>query len=71
MLGIMQLLLKNVASTDVNFAVPRRDWANSTVYDMYEHNISSSNLTTSGAATLYQSTFFFRTSDNRIYKVFR
>ena len=63
------IALKNVASTDVNFAVPRRDWANSTVYDMYEHNISSSNLTTSGASTLYQSTFFFRTSDNRIYKV--
>jgi hypothetical protein len=36
---------------------------------MYEHNISSSNLTTSGASTLYQSTFFFRTSDNKIYKV--
>ena len=36
---------------------------------MYEHNISSSNLTTSGASTLYQSTFYFRTSDNRIYKV--
>jgi hypothetical protein len=63
------IALKNVASTDVNYAVPRRDWANSTVYDMYEHNVSSSNLTTSGASTIYQSTFFFRTSDNRIYKV--
>ncbi len=61
--------LKNIASTDVSYAVPRRNWANSTVYDMYEHNISSSNLTTSGASTLYQSTFFFKTSDDRVYKV--
>jgi len=60
---------KRIASTDVSYAVPRRNWANSTVYDMYEHNVSSSNLTTSGASTLYQSTFFFRTSDNRVYMV--
>ena len=60
---------KNIASTDVSYAIPRRDWANSTTYDMYEDNISTSNLTTSGASNLYNSTFFFRTSDNRIYKV--
>ena len=61
--------LKNIASTDTTFALPRRDWANSTKYDMYEHNISSSNTTTSGATNLYDSTFYFRTSDNRVYKV--
>ena len=61
--------LKNIASTDKTFALPRRDWANSTTYDMYEHNISSSNTTTSGATNLYDSTFYFRTSDNRVYKV--
>jgi len=60
---------KNIASTDVSYAIPRRDWADLTTYDMYEDNISSSNLTTSGASNLYNSTFFFRTSDNRIYKV--
>jgi len=60
---------KNISSSDVSYAVPRRDWANSTTFDMYEDNISSSNLTTSGQASLYQSTFFFRTSDNRVYKV--
>ena len=61
--------LKNISSSNIKYAIPRRDWANSTTYDMYEHNISSSNTTTSGASNLYQSTFFFRTSDNRIYKV--
>jgi hypothetical protein len=60
---------KNISSSDVTYAIPRRDWANSTTYDMYEDNISSSNLTASGQASLYQSTFFFRTSDNRVYKV--
>tara|TARA_Y100000310_G_scaffold105457_1_gene103954 strand:- start:137 stop:1645 length:1509 start_codon:yes stop_codon:yes gene_type:complete len=60
---------KNIAAGDVSYAIPRRDWANSTTYDMYEDNISTSNLTTSGASNLYNSTFFFRTSDNRIYKV--
>ena len=36
---------------------------------MYDDTISSSNTTTSGATNLYDSTFFFRTSDNRVYKV--
>ena len=60
---------KNIASGEVSYAIPRRDWANSTTYDMYEHNVSSSNTTTSGASNLYDSTFYFRTSDNRVYKV--
>ncbi len=61
--------LKNIASTDITYAIPRRDWANGTTYDMYESNISSSNATTSGATSIYESTFFFRTADNRVYKV--
>jgi hypothetical protein len=63
------IALKNISSTDVSYALPRRDWANSTTYDMYDDNISSSNAATSGATNLYQSTFFFRTSENRVYKV--
>jgi len=61
--------LKNITSSDISYALPRRDWANNTIYDMYDDNISSSNASTSGATSLYQSTFFFRTSDNRVYKV--
>ena len=60
---------KKIASTNITYALPRRDWANSTIYDMYEDNISSSNATTSGATNIFDSTFFFRTSDNRVYKV--
>ena len=60
---------KKIASTDITYAVPRRDWASGTVYDMYEHNISSDNTTTSSASNLYDSKFYFRTSANRVYKV--
>ena len=63
------IALKNIASSEVNYAIPRRDWANSTTYDMNEHNVSSSNTTTSGDSNIYDSTFYFRTSDNRVYKV--
>ena len=63
------LAAKKVASTDITFAIPRRNFADGTTYDMYEHNISSSNATTSGASNLYDSTFYFITSDFRVYKV--
>ena len=63
------IALKNISTSDISYALPRRDWVNSTTYDMYDDNISSSNAATSGAASLYQSTFFFRTGDNRVYKV--
>jgi hypothetical protein len=36
---------------------------------MYDDNISSSSTTTSGASNLYDSTFYFMTSDYRVYKV--
>jgi len=63
------LAAKNIASTDVTYALPRRNWANGTIYDMYKHNISSASTSTSGASNLYDSTFYFLTSDNRVYKV--
>ena len=60
---------KKIASTNISFAIPRRDWSASSTFDMYEHNVSSSNTTTSGATNLFDSTFFFKTEDNRVYKV--
>ena len=60
---------KNIASSDITYAIPRRAWSNGTVYDQYDDNISSSNTTTSGASNLYDSTFYFMTSDFRVYKV--
>ena len=63
------LAAKKIASTDITYAIPRRNWANSTTYDMYKHNISSSSTATSGASNLYDSTFYFITSAYRVYKV--
>ena len=63
------LAAKKITSSDISFAIPRRNWSNGTVFDMYKHNISSSNTATSGASNLFDSTFYFMTSDFRVYKV--
>ena len=63
------LAAKNIASSDITYALPRRNWTNGTTYDMYKHDISSSSTSTSGASNIYDSTFYFLTSDNRVYKV--
>jgi hypothetical protein len=63
------LAAKLISSSDVSYVIPRRDWANNTIYDMYEHDISSTNTTASGATNLYDGTFFFMTSEYKIYKV--
>ena len=60
---------KLISSTDIKYSIPRRNWANGTIYDMYEHDISASNTSTSGSSNLYDSTFYFVTSDYRVYKV--
>ena len=60
---------KKITSTNISFAIPRRDWSATSTFDMYEHNVSSTNTTTSGATNLFDSTFFFKTEDNRVYKV--
>ena len=63
------LAAKKITSSDIQFAIPRRNWVNGTTYDMYKHNISSSNTATSGASNLFDSSFYFMTSDFRVYKV--
>jgi hypothetical protein len=60
---------KKIPSTDITYALPRRDWANGTTYDMYKDNISSSSTATSGATNLFDSSYYFMTSDYRVYKV--
>jgi len=60
---------KLITSSDIKYAAPRRNWANGTVYDMYRHDLSSSNTSTSGSSNLYDSTFYFMTSDYKVYKV--
>ena len=59
---------KIIASTDVSYCVPRRNWTTGTTYDMYEHNISSSNTSNSGASNLWDSTFVVMNSAYAVYK---
>ncbi len=60
---------KRIGTTDVTYVIPRRNYVNGTTYDMYEHNISSSNPSTSGATNLFDSTHYFVTDEFKVYKV--
>jgi len=60
---------KRIGTTDVTYVVPRRSYANNTIYDMYEHDISASNTSTSGATNLFDSTYYFMTEEFKVYKV--
>ena len=60
---------KRIGTTDVTYVIPRRNYAEGTVYDMYEHNISSSNTSDSGATNLFDSTYYFMTDEYKVYKV--
>ena len=60
---------KRIGTTDVTYVIPRRNYAEGTTYDMYEHDISSSNTTTSGATNLFDSTYYFVTNEFKVYKV--
>jgi hypothetical protein len=60
---------KQISSSFISFALARRNFVNGTIYDQYDHAVSTSNPTTSGATNLYDSSFYFMTSDYRVYKV--
>ncbi len=60
---------KLISSSDITYSIPRRNWANNTVYDMYRHDYSPTNTSTSGSSNLYDSTFYFMTSDYNVYKI--
>ena len=60
---------KLITSSDVKRSIPRRNWSNGATFDMYRHDYSSSNTSTSGSSDLFDSTFYFMTSDFRVYKV--
>ena len=59
---------KIIASTDVSYCIPRRNWTTGTTYDHYEHNISATNTSNSGATNLFDSTFVVMNSAYAVYK---
>jgi hypothetical protein len=58
---------KNVASSDVTFVIPRRNWVTGTVYDMYHHNVSTTNQSSTGASNLWDSKFYVMNSNYEVY----
>lgn len=63
------LAAKKIGATDVSYVIPRRNYVNGTVYDMYEHDITTTNTASSGAINLYDSKFYFMTEEYKVYKV--
>ena len=70
------LAAKKIASSDVSFVIPRRNWTTSTVYDYYRHDYgnrvtgsTSVQTANSGATSLLDSTFYVMSSTYNVYKV--
>jgi len=69
------LAAKRVTSSDVSYVIPRRNWTTGTVYDMYRHDYgnritgtTTAQTSTSGASTLWDSTFYVVSSAFNVYK---
>ena len=70
------LAAKKIASSDVSFAIPRRNWTTVTTYDIYRHyygefvtgSTSTKNTANGGATTLHDANFYVLTTDRNIYK---
>ena len=69
------LAAKKISSSDIQFVIPRRNWTSGTVYDQYRHDYgnritggTTQQTSDSGATSLYDATFYVRTSDNNVYK---
>ena len=61
-----------------SFVIPRRDWSATSAFDMYRHDIggvstgnygTTKTTSSSGATNLFDSTFYFKTSEHKVYKV--
>ena len=72
------LAAKLIATTNTTFAIPRRNYATTSAFDMYRHDVSggtttgsypTKTTTSSGATSVYDSTYYFMTTANRVYKV--
>ena len=61
-----------------SFVIPRRDFSTSSAFDMYRHDVGAVNTgnygttkttSSSGATNVFDSTFYFKTSEHKVYKV--
>lgn len=69
------LAAKKITSSDVTFAIPRRNWTTGTTYDIYRHDYgeritgtTTAQTANSGATTLHDSSFYVLTAARNVYK---
>ena len=69
------LAAKKITSSDVTFAIPRRNWTTGTTYDIYRHEYgdritgtTTAQTANSGATTLHDSSFYVLTTARNVYK---
>ena len=67
--------VKKLASSDVSYVIPRRNWTTTTVYDYYRHDYgnrvtgtTTTQTANSGATTLFDATFYVLTTARNVYK---
>jgi hypothetical protein len=58
---------KNVAVADRTYVVPRRNWVTGTTYDMYGHDVTTANPSTSAATDVWSSTFYVMNATYQVY----
>jgi hypothetical protein len=70
------LAVKKITTSNTSFAIPRRNWTTSTVYDYYRHDYgnritgtTTTQTANSGATTLFDATFYVLTAARNVYKV--
>lgn len=59
---------KRISESDVSFVIPRINWTVNTIYDKYDDNYSSINLSYSGKSSIEESKFYVVTDDDSVYK---
>ena len=61
-----------------SYVIPRRDFATSVAFDMYRHDVggvttgnygTTKTTSSSGATNVFDSTYYFKTSEHKVYKV--
>jgi hypothetical protein len=69
------LAAKKVTSTDISYAVPRRNWTTGTTYDYYRHDYgnritgtTTTQTANSGATSLWDATYYVVTDEYHVYK---
>ena len=67
------IALKKVGSADVSHGIKRYDWTDGVKYSEYQHDVSSSNVSTGtdASSNLYAAKFYVMTDEYNVYKCIR